>query len=179
VQPLRLTPSIQSTAMTTMSILLLLLVGCSQAQVQAVASAVTDGLAALEANKAISEQFVREIKQKMPAVDPRYETIMKSYEQARDGYNTYLAEIETTARTGQRFSLTNEAVDGVADSTTEFISNAAKGLDPIGTKALQFRRAVILPLKLVTSVRTLPSGTRGAIADRVGADLHWKSWSQL
>jgi hypothetical protein len=104
---------------------------------------------------------------------------MDTYEQAREDYNNYLSQIETAARTGQRPLLSNEAVDSIKDSTTEFISAAAKGIDPNVSRTIQFRRAIVLPPTLVTGLKKLPPGVRGVIADRVAADLHWKPWPQL
>src|ERR1700693_5339964 len=84
-----------------LSLSLCLLTGCSEAEVQAVTSGVTGALTALEGNKALAEQFVRDVKTHMPSADPQYESIMETYGQARDDYNKYLSQIEAAARTGQ------------------------------------------------------------------------------
>jgi hypothetical protein len=153
--------------------------GCTPAEEAAVTSDVSTALAALEGNKALSEQFVRDVQDTMAPTDPQYKSIMGAYEEAREDYNSYLSQIEMAARMGRRPPLNSGAVDGVKDSATEFISAAAKGLDPTANRKIQFRKAIILPPTLVTGLRRLPRGVRAAIADRVAADLHWKSWSTI
>ena len=177
--PSRRVSSVLSLMVITFSPLLSFSTGCTPAEEAAATSDVSTALAALEGNKTLSEQFVRDVQGAMAPTDPQYQSIMRAYEEAREDYNSYLSQIETAARMGQRPPLNNGAVDGVKDSATEFISAAAKGLDPTTSRTIQFRKAIILPPTLVTGLRRLPRGVREAIADRVAADLHWKSWSAI
>jgi hypothetical protein len=158
---------------------LVLLSGCSPAEVQAVTSDITTALNDLEKNKSLSEQFVRESKKNVVTGDSQYEDIIESYERAREKYNNYLSQIEETARTGQPASLESERFEAVKASAREFIATAARGIDPnYRVRAIDLNTAIMLSPKLV-SVRKLPLPVRTAIADRIAADLHWKSWSEL
>jgi hypothetical protein len=159
---------------------LLLTTGCTPAEVQAVKTDVSAGLAALEANKSLAEQFVRDVKGNMDLADPRFDGIMERYERARDDYNSYLSQMETSARTGQKVLNVQTMADTLASSTTNFISAAARGLDPnVSNRNLQVSGAIVVPPMLSRSVLKLQRDVRKAIADRLATDLHWKAWDQL
>jgi hypothetical protein len=149
---------------------------CSTADIQAVSNAVS----ALETNKALAEQFVRDVKGAYDPADPQYRSIMSQYEQSRDTYNEYISQVEAAARTGRRLTVPEESDDMVKKSAVRFISSATRSLDPkYSDRGLSLDRAITIPNNLMLSLTKLPTSARRLLSDGLRRELRWNSWSQL
>jgi hypothetical protein len=149
---------------------------CSAADIQAVSDAVT----ALEKNKALAEQFVKDVKAEYDPADPQYRSLMGRYEETRDTYNDYISQIEVAARTGRAPTLPQEAENDIRQSAVSFISAATRSLDPhFDSRSMSLDRAITIPPNLPSSVTKLSGSTRKLLSDRFVNGTRWKSWSQL
>jgi hypothetical protein len=150
--------------------------GCSQADIQAVSNAITT----LENNKALAEQFVKDVKKTVDPQDPQYRAIMGQYEDARDAYNDYISHLDQAAQQGPVRTVPPQSADKVKGAATEFISAAARGLDPTNrNRGLDLDKAITIPPNLEPSVRKLSSQARKIISDEFRDSIRWKAWSQL
>ena len=162
----------------SLTLMLLALAGCSATEV-ALTNAAEQALTALSANKSLAEQFVKDVKQNVDPGDPEYQKIMGSYEVARDEYNDYISRVESAVKTGESDLPSAESLDGVNQKSVEFISAAAKGIDPaFANRGIKLEKAIVFP-SLGSSTKSLSRDARTLMADKVVRDLRWKPWSQL
>ena len=145
------------------------------AEIQAASTALT----ALTQNKALTEQFVRDIKTTFEPGDIQYRTVMGLYELSRDDDNNYISTIETSDRSGRSVVMPEESLAQVKERTTAFISAAARALDEVGSRTIQFDKAIVIPPNMPSVVRKLSRETRSLVSDRISADLRLKTWSQI
>jgi len=163
-----------------------LLGACSPAEKQIALTLAQDAVGAANAklsqltqNKNLSEQFVHDVKNHLDTTDPQYERIMGHYEIARDLYNEYISQLQSSVKSGRSNSSAADSMDHLNSATAAFIGAAAKGLDPtITSRNVQFDRAIVLPT-VDNSVKKLSLDARKLLADHVIAGMRWKPWSQI
>lgn len=165
-------------AISTICFVTFVLGACSPAEMQ-ISDQVADALTALNKNKAVSEQFVKDVKSHVDATDPQYEPIMGRYEDARDLYNEYISEIQSSIKSAGSDFPSSESIELINRAGTAFIAAAARGIDPsVSSRRLDFDRAIVCP-SLGKSTAKLSRDARTLLADRVIAGMRWKPWSQL
>ena len=122
---------------------------------------------------------MKDVKQNVDPGDPQYQRIMGAYEVARDEYNDYISQVQATVKGGKSDLPQAQSLERLNQKSLEFISTAAKGIDPgVANRALKFEKAFVFP-SLGVSTKSLSRDARNLLADRVVADLRWKAWSQL
>lgn len=158
----------------------LLVAGCTPTQEGDTLSALQSALATLQSNRALCEQFVRDVKTSVNPSDPAYQQAMESYEEARDSYNHFLDTVEAGAGKGKATTRQMKLGMNTQDSTAEFFQDATRALRPsMNTRGIDFQRAVVIPDDLAKNFHKLPKGTRSRLIDQVDGDVRWRSWGQL
>src|SRR3984957_21057681 len=107
-------------------LLIAMFTSCSSADIEAVTTAVS----ALEQNKQLAEQFVKDVKGAYDPGDPQSRSVMALYEQARDTYNDYISQVEGAASNGRTLTISQESTENVRQTAVDFISAATRSLDP-------------------------------------------------
>jgi hypothetical protein len=149
---------------------------CSSADIQAV----SDAVSVLQQNKALAEQFVKDVKGAYDAEDPQYRSLMEQYEDARDAYNGYIAQIDPATSSGRSLANSESSADNAQQSAVNFISAATRSLDRNNSyRGVSLDRAIRIPNNLPADFKNLPGSARKLLSDRLRDDVRWKSWSQL
>lgn len=172
---------IVSTMLIGSSLVLVGTTGCtSQEETETVATLQT-ALSDLTQNRALTEQFVRDVKASVSPTDPNYQQAMDSYEDARDAYNRYLDTVESGQKSQTSRSLrSSEALGNARSATAEFLADATAALKPsVNTRRVPFQRAVSIPDNLQHTLRKLPKHAREVLVDQFDSQVRWRSWGQL
>ncbi len=155
---------------------ILMFSNCSSADIQAV----SDAVSVLQQNKALAEQFVKDVKGAYDAGDPQYRSLMEQYEDARDAYNGYIAQIDPATSSGRSLANSESSADNAQQSAVNFISAATRSLDRNNSyRGVSLDRAIRIPNNLPADFKNLPGSARKLLSDRLRDDVRWKSWSQL
>jgi len=154
--------------------------GCTSAEEQETEAAIQSALTTLTANRALVEQFGRDIKTRVSPDSPVYSDLMESYEEARDSYNHFL---DSVAAAGANEPVNGEIEPAMVDaesSTAGFIQSASRALDPAGeARGLTAHRAIKLPVNISAQLQRLPRSFRKRIVKQFGGQVYWRSWGQL
>jgi len=142
--------------------------------------AATDVIDALSQNKALVEQFVKDVKLNFQPTDTKYKKLSRLYDDSRDMYNDYVSTLQATAtaKTGRAVTVSGKTLADVKERTTQFILEAARALDVDGTRQLSMNNAIVLPTNL-DSLSRLSRDARSIVSEKVGPGLRLKAWSQI
>ena len=158
------------------------LTGCTTVQEQEVAAALQAALANLTANRALVEQFGREVRTSVDPSDPLYSDLMQSYEDARDEYNNYLTEVELEGIRHHSASAAAlaSASQKAQDTTSQFLARATRTLDPNSNiRGAGFHRAVTIPESLPRDLHNLPKRYRQNLISTFDSQVRLRSWGKL
>jgi hypothetical protein len=155
--------------------------GCNSQDEADTVAVLQSALSDLQQNRALAEQFVRDVKESVPPSDPNYQQALDSYEDARDAYNHYLDVVENPqGKHASRSLRSEEAITDARNATAEFLADATTALRPsVSTRHIQFQRAVVIPDNLQRSLRKMPKGARDYLTDQFDGQVRWRSWGQL
>ncbi len=154
--------------------------GCTATQEAEVVTQLQSALNNLVQNRALTEQFVRDIKSTVAASDPNYSQVMDSYQDAREAYNQFLDAVESEAKTPPSRSVRRSGPVDVQNATADFLADATGLLRPnVNTRRIPFQRAVVIPDNLQSTLQKLPKKARERIIDNFDQQVRWRSWSQL
>jgi ABC-type transporter Mla subunit MlaD len=154
--------------------------GCTGAEESQVITQLQTGLSSLLQNRALTEQFVRDIKTNVDPSDPGYAQAMDSYQDAREAYDHFLDTVEGGSDAHSPRSLRGVAANDVQNSTADFLADATSVLKPtVNTRRIPFQRAVVIPDNLQTTLNKLPRKAREKVIDQFDRQVRWRSWSQL
>lgn len=167
------------------SVLSLLLVatctsGCTTKEESDTLGALQSALSSLVQNRTLAEQFVRDVKTSMDPTDPSYQQAMETYEEARDSYNRFLDTVESGTKTRNSHLREAQIEVNAQDSTAQFFQDATRALRPsINARAIDFRRAVVIPDHLQKNLRKLPKGARQSLVEQFDGQVRWRAWGQM
>lgn len=155
--------------------------GCTSKEVNDTLASVETALSDLTQNRALAEQFVRDLKSGLAPSDPNYEDARNSYEDARDAYNRFLDTAEDVEKpTSARSLKSSDAELDARNATAEFLADATAALKPDAkTRHIPFARAVAIPENIGQSLRKLPKRERERLISRFDRQVRWRSWGQL
>ncbi len=155
--------------------------GCTSKEESDTISLIQNALSDLSQTRAMSEQFVRDVKSNVSPVDPNYERIQESYDNARDANNHFLDTIEGAEKTDNSRSLrTSDAMINARNATADFLADATSALRPSAqTRHIPFAQAVEIPDDIPRSLRKLRKSDRAVLIDRIDRQVRWRSWSNL
>lgn len=168
----------------TLSIMLLFatvaLTGCTPVEEQDTVSALEAALKSLMQNRALVEQFGRDIKTSVDPTDPHYADLMESYEEARDSYNHFLDVVELEVAARHPKTELEPSVKAAQDATASFLAEATRTLKPHSTlRGEAFQRAIVIPDNLAIQLRRLPKSDRREIISRFSEPVRVRAWGQL
>jgi hypothetical protein len=170
----------KSIATVLMLVSILGMVGCTTAEEAETASILQTGLSDLTQNRALTEQFVRDVKANADPGDPAYVQAMESYQDARDVYNRFLDSVESGAKPNEERSLRHTSARDVQNATADFLADATRVLKPnLYSRKIAFQRAVLIPDNLPKALAKLPKKARRSLTDQFDEQVRWLSWSQL
>jgi hypothetical protein len=159
---------------------LVALTGCTPAEETQAITYLQGALTDLSQNRALTEQFVRDIKSTANPDDPSYSQAMDSYEDARDTYNRYLDDVESGVPQDGARSLHHSSPRDVENATADFLQDATRALKPsLNTRKIAFQRAVVVPDNLQATLAKLPKKARRNITEQFDDQVRWRSWGQL
>ena len=92
-------------------------------------AALQAALSSLQANRALTEQFVRDVKAGIDPSDPAYAETMESYQTARELYDRYLDGIEDGEKASHSRSLRHVTPVDVQNAAADFLADADNGLE--------------------------------------------------
>jgi hypothetical protein len=166
------------------SVVLLALCACNQQQEQTALAVLQGGLNALDQNRSLSEEFVREVKDSGDPGSPSYLQAQASYDDARDRYNAYLDTIEAgkvPKQSKSRSLDSRRALEAsVTDSVATFLGDATSALKPsVNTRRVPFERGVTLPSEIPDLLTKLSRRDREQLVAQFDKQVRWRSWSQL
>jgi hypothetical protein len=154
--------------------------GCTTAQEAEVVTGLQNALSDLQQNRALTEQYVRDIKATVSPSDPDYEEVMDSYQDARESYDHYLDSVESDPKTPPSRSLRRSGPVDVQNATADFLADATSLLKPeIKTRRIPFQRAIVIPDNLQATLQKVPKKARNKIIDTFDDQVRWRAWSQL
>jgi hypothetical protein len=154
--------------------------GCTAAEESEVITQLQTGLSDLQQNRALTEQFVRDIKATVDPSDPGYAQAMDSYQDARQAYDHFLDMVEADKDAVPSRSLRNYGPVEIQNATADFLADATSVLKPtVNTRRIPFQRAVVIPDNLQTTLNKLPKKARDKVIDQFDRQVRWRSWSQL
>jgi hypothetical protein len=156
------------------------LTGCTSTEVSDSIAALQAALASLQANRALTEQFVRDVKASIDPGDPAYAQVMDSYQTARETYDRFLDGVEDGGKTTYSRSLRHVAPIDVQNAAADFLADATSALKPnLNTRRIPFQRAVVVPTDLGPALKRLPKKAREHIIDQFDQQVRWRQWAQL
>ena len=156
------------------------LLGCPAAEVAATETVLQTALSDLTQNRALTEQFVRDVKASVRQDDPAYVQAMESYGDARETYNRFLDAVEGSSANRDSRSLRNCSPRDVENATADFLADATRALKPLAnTRKIAFQRAVIVPEDLQPALARLPKKARRQITDNFDDEVRWRRWTEL
>ena len=162
------------------SILSVTLLGCTPQEQADAQVFLQQTLSNLVQNRALTEQFVRDVKTNVDPSNPGYLETMQSYQEARETYNRYLDEAESGDKVPHTRQLRGRTAVDVQNRTADFIADATAVLKPgLNTRKIPFQRAVIVPDNLAASIRKLPKHARERLIDDLDPQVRWRSWSEF
>lgn len=154
--------------------------GCTPAQESEAAADLQIALSNLVQNRALTEQFVRDVKATGDSADPAYSQAVESYQNARETYDRFLDTVEMGKQAKNNRSLRGATATDVENASADFLADATAVLRPrANTRRIPFQRAVILPENLIAQFSRLPKRARDKIIDRFDDQVRWKTWSQI
>jgi hypothetical protein len=158
----------------------LTMLGCTPAEENEAITALQTGLTDLTQNRALTEQFVRDLKSQCDPNDPAYIQAMDSYDQAKDVYNRFLDDAETGVRQDGTRSLHHSSPRDVQNATANFLEDATRALKPsINTRKVAFQRAIVVPEGLEASLAKLPKKARRNITEQFDDQVRWRGWGDI
>lgn len=156
------------------------LVGCTPAEKQEITSDLQTALADLTQNRALMEQFGRDVKSSVDPTDPTYSNLMQSYEEARDEYNHYLDQVELAASTHNSSDALIPSIQRAQEASTQFLSGATRTLAPnSNVRGLAFRKAVVFPESLTRDLNLVPKRMRRNLINTFDDQVRMRSWGKL
>ena len=156
------------------------LLGCPAGEETEIVSTLQSALSALTQNRALTEQFVRDVKANIPPGDPTYVQTMEAYQDAREANNRYLDAAESGVVPSGERSLHSSSPREVVAATSDFLERATNSLRPsLNTRDIPYQRAIIVPDNLQTIIAKLPKKARITLTDNVDPQIRWRTWSQI
>jgi hypothetical protein len=154
--------------------------GCTQTEETEVLSAVQGAVDSLSQNRALIEQFGRDIQSQVDKQDQQYPELMEQYEEARDAYNQYLDVTEQSAVGGAQKGDLDRSVRVVRNTSARFIESATRALAPnMNVRGIAVRNAIDLPPDVAEALKKIPMKQRKAIVHKYVENLQVRSWGNL
>ena len=154
--------------------------GCTPAEETAIITQLQTALNSLQQNRALTEQFVRDIKATVSPADPGYVQAMESYQDARESYDHFLDGVETNGRSMTTRSMRLSGPTEVRNAAADFLADATSVLKPdVNTRRIPFQRAIVIPDDLQAALQKLPKHSREKLINQFDDQIRWRSWGQL
>jgi hypothetical protein len=154
--------------------------GCTQTEESEVLSAVQGAVDSLAQNRALIEQFGRDIQSQVDKQDQQYPELMEQYEEARDAYNQYLDVAEQSAVDGVQKGDLDRSARVVRNTSAKFMENATRALAPnMNVRGIAVRNAIDLPPGVAEALKKIPKKQRKAIIHKYVENLRVRSWGNL
>jgi hypothetical protein len=154
--------------------------GCTSQQEDDVLLALQGALSNLTQNRALIEQFGRDVQSQIDKQDPQYPELMEQYEEARDAYNQYLDATKQSALGNAQSDEVDGAARAVRNTSARFIANAARALAPnTALRGVAIRNAIDLPAGLPEALKRIPKRERKLVVEKYMQNLHVRSWGTL
>jgi hypothetical protein len=154
--------------------------GCTPLEEEQTLTDVQAALSQLTQNRAMAEQFGRDIKTNVSPSTTTYADLMESYEEARDSYNHFLNAVESDGMGRASQDVVTPSMTDAQNATYDFIEAASKTLNPGGdVRGVSIRRAIKMPVNLPAQLQRIPKAERRRLVKQFGEQVQWRSWGQL
>ena len=154
--------------------------GCTAEQEDDTLLALQGALSSLTQNRAIIEQFGRDIQSQVDKQDQQYPELMEQYEESRDAYNQYLEATKQRALGNAQDDDVDRAARAVRDTSSHFIESASRTLSPnTNLRGMAIRNAVDLPPGLSEVLTKIPKKARKMVIEKYMQNLRVRSWGTL